>query len=138
MKSEKLAHRKFIQDSEFETKKVFEQGNIEERENIKNIETRLRMTRLYKKQMENIDERENIKNIETRLRMTQLDVKQMTRSENSSTRSKKLKPKVNLDPDPSSSDLLDSSSSDLAPKRKEVKKEKKCRKHRKDNSSDPS
>ena len=42
--SEKLAYRKFIKDSEFETSKVFERENIEERENIKNIETRLRMT----------------------------------------------------------------------------------------------
>ena len=64
--SEKLAYRKFIKDSEFETSKVFERENIEDRKNIKNIETRLRMTR----------------------------------SENSSTRSKKHGPKVNLDPDP--------------------------------------
>ena len=64
------------------------------------------MTRLYDKQMENIEEYENIKNIETRLRMT--------RSENSSTRSKKHGPKVNLYPDPSSSDSSDSLSSDSA------------------------
>ena len=37
--SEKLAYRKFIKDSEFETRKVLEQENIE-RENIRNIETR--------------------------------------------------------------------------------------------------
>ena len=41
--SEKLAYRKFIEDSEFETRKVFERENIE-RENIGNIETRLEMT----------------------------------------------------------------------------------------------
>ena len=81
-KSEKLAYRKYIKDSEFETRKVFEQENIEERKNIKNIETLLRMT--------------------------WLDDKQMTWSENSSTHSKKHGPKVNLDPDPSSSDLSDS------------------------------
>ena len=80
--------------------------------------------------MENIEECENIKNIETRLRMT--------RSENSSTRSKKHGPKVKLDPDPSSPDSLDSSSSDSAPKRKKSKKKKKRRKHRKDDSPDPS
>ena len=74
--------------------------NIEESENTKNIETRLRMTQLDDKQMESIEERENIKNIETRLRMTRLDDKQMTQSENSSTRSKKHGPKVNLYPDP--------------------------------------
>ena len=62
----------------------------------------------------------------------------MTRSENSSTRSEKHKPKVNLDPDPSSSDSLDSLSSYSAPKRKKSKKKKKWRKHRKDDSSDPS
>ena len=44
--SEKLAYRKFIKDSEFETREVFERENIEERENIKNIETWLRMTQL--------------------------------------------------------------------------------------------
>ena len=64
-KSEKLAYRKFIKDSEFETRKVFEWDNIKERENIKNIETQLKMTQLDDKQMENIKERENIKNIET-------------------------------------------------------------------------
>ena len=74
------------------------------------------MTRLDDKRMENIEECENIKNIETRLRMT--------RSENSSTRSKKHGQKVNLEPDPSSSDSSDSSSSDLAPKRKKIKKKK--------------
>ena len=42
--SEKLAYRKFIKDSDFETSKVFERKNIEERENIEDIETRLRMT----------------------------------------------------------------------------------------------
>ena len=54
--SEKLAYRKFIKDSEFETRKIFERENIEERENINNIETRLRMTRLDDKRMENIEE----------------------------------------------------------------------------------
>ena len=49
--SEKLAYRKFIKDSEFETRKLFERENIEERKNIKNIETRLKMTPLDKNQM---------------------------------------------------------------------------------------
>ena len=119
--SEKLAYRKFIKDSEFETRKVLERENIKDRKNIKNIETRLRMTRLENKQMENIEERKNIKNIETRLRMTQ--------SENSSTCSKNNGPKVNLDPDPSSSDSSDLSSSDSSPKRRKSKKKKNRRKH---------
>ena len=48
--SEKLVFRKFIKDSEFETRKVFERENIE-RKNIRNIETRLKMTRLDINQM---------------------------------------------------------------------------------------
>ena len=109
-KSEKLAYRKFIKDSEFETRKLFERENIEERENIRNIETQLKMTRL--------------------------DDKQMTQSKNSSTCSENHRSKLNLDPDPSSSDSSDSSSLDSAPKRKKSKKKKKRRKHRKDDSSD--
>ena len=50
-KSEKLAYHKFIKDSEFETRKVFERENIEDRKNIRNIETRLKMTRLDDKHM---------------------------------------------------------------------------------------
>ena len=52
--SEKLVYHKFIKDSEFETREVFERENIE-----------------------------NIGNIETRLETTQLDENQMTRSVNS-------------------------------------------------------
>ena len=51
-------------------------------------------------------ERENIENIGTRLD------DQMTRSVDSSKRSKKHAPEVNLDPDPSSSDSSDLSSSE--------------------------
>ena len=81
--------------------------------------------------MKNIEERKNIKDIETRLKMT--------RSEHTSTSNcEKHGPKVNSEPDPSSSDSSDSSSSDLAPKRKKSKKKRKRRKHRKDDSSDPS
>ena len=71
--SDKLAYRKFVKDSEFETREVFEREN---------------------------SERKNIDNIGTRLETTRLD-DQMNRSENSSTRSEKHEPKVNLDPDPS-------------------------------------
>ena len=46
--SEKLAYRKFIKDSEIETREVFERENIE---NIGNIETRLETTRLDENQM---------------------------------------------------------------------------------------
>ena len=50
-KSENLAYRKFIKDLEFETRKLFERENIREREYIRNIETRLKMTQLDDKQM---------------------------------------------------------------------------------------
>ena len=62
----------------------------------------------------------------------------MNQSVNGSKRSKNHEPRVNLDPDLSSSDSSDSSSSDSAHKRKLSKKKKKRRKHRKDDSSDPS
>ena len=83
------------------------------------------MTRIDEQKMKNIEECKNIKNIETRLRMT--------RSENSSTSNcENHRPKVNIDPDPSSSDSSDSLSSDSAPKIKKIKKKRKRRKHRKD------
>ena len=69
--SEKLAYLKFIKNLEFETTKVFERENME---------------------------RENIRNIETQLEMTRLDEDQMTRSVSSPKRSEKHEPKVNLDP----------------------------------------
>ena len=57
--SEKLAFSKYIKDLDFETIKMFDQENIE-RENIKEVETRLSMTRIDEQKMENIEERENI------------------------------------------------------------------------------
>ena len=102
---------------DFETSKVLERENIE-RENIKDIETRLRMTRIDEHKMKNVDDRENINDIETRL--------EMTRSEHSSTSNcEKHGLKVNSEPDPSSSDSSYSlSSSDSAPKRMKSKKKK--------------
>ena len=116
---------------DFETIKMLEREHIE-RGNIKEIETRLSMTRIDKQKMENIEERENIDDIPTQI--------EMIRSEQSSTsKCKKHGPKVNSKPDPSPSDSSDlSSSSDSAHKRKKSKKKKTRRKHRKDDSSDPS
>ena len=48
----------------------------------------------------------------------------MNQSVDSSKRSEKHKPEVNLDPDPLSSDSSDSSSSDSAPKKKKKEEEK--------------
>ena len=47
--SEKLAYRKFIKDSEFETREVFE------RENIENIGTQLETTRLDDQMTRSVD-----------------------------------------------------------------------------------
>ena len=59
-----------------------------ERENIKEIETRLSMTRIDEQKMENIEERENIDDIPTQI--------EMIRSEHSSTSEcEKHGPKVN-------------------------------------------
>ena len=68
--SEKLAFRKYIKDLDFETSKILQLENIE-RENIKEIETRLSMTRIDEQKME------NIKEIETRLSMTRIDEQKM-------------------------------------------------------------
>ena len=74
--SEKLSYRKYIGDSEFETREVFEREMLNQ----------------------------NIENIGTRLETTRLDENQMTRSVDSLKRSKKHEPEMNLDPEPSSSD----------------------------------
>ena len=92
MSSEKLAYCKFIKDSEFETRKVFE--------------------------------RENIKNIRTRLETNRQDENQMPRSVDSSKLSKKHKPGVNLDPEPSSSDSSESSASDSRARERSAQRRK--------------
>ena len=101
--SEKLAFRKYIKHFDFETIKMLEREH-KERENIKEIETRLSMTRIDEQKMKNIKERENIDDILNRI--------EMIRSEHSSTsKCKKHGPKVNSEPDPPPSDSSDSSSS---------------------------
>ena len=84
--SEKIAYRKHIRYSKFETREVLERETTNK----------------------------NIENIGTRLDKTRLDKNQMTRSVDSLKHSENHKPEVNLDPDPSSSDSLESSSSDLS------------------------
>ena len=69
---------------------------------------------------------------------TRLDNNQMTRSTDSSKRSKTYKLGSNPDPEPSSSDSSESSSLDSRARGKKRTKKKKCRKHRKDELSDPS
>ena len=115
--SEKLVFSKYHKELDFETIKMLEREH-KERENIKEIDTRLRMTRLDEQKMKNIEERKNIDDIPTQI--------EMIRSEHSST-SKCVKhvPKVDSDPDPPPSDLsYSSSSSDLKRKRNKSKKKK--------------
>ena len=66
--SEKLEFRKYIKDLDFETIKMLEREH-KERENIKEIETRLSMTRIDEQKMENIKESKNIDDIPTRIEM---------------------------------------------------------------------
>ena len=61
---------------DFETIKILQREH-KERENIKEIETRLEMTRIDKQKIKNIEERENIDDIPTRI--------EIIRSEHSST-----------------------------------------------------
>ena len=74
--SERLSYCKYLKDLEFETSKMLERENIE-KENIKDIDTRLSMTQIDKQNMDNIEKRENIDDIPTPI--------EMTRSEHSST-----------------------------------------------------
>ena len=100
--SEKLSFRKYLKDLDFETIKILEQEH-KERENIKEIETQLSMTRIDEQKMKNIEECETIDDIPTQI--------EMIRSEHSSTsKCAKHGPKVNSDPDPPPSDSSDSSS----------------------------
>ena len=108
---------------------MLEQYHIAQ-ENMDNIVTRLRKTRIDEQKMK-MEERETIDDIPTRI--------EMIRSEPISTsKYKKHESKVKSDPDPPPSDSSDSSSSDSEHKRKKRKDKKKCCKHRKYDSSDPS
>ena len=69
---------------------------------------------------------------------TRLDNNKLTRSTDSSKHEETYEPEVNPDHEPSSSDSLDTSSSDSRAKKNKSTKKKKRRKHRKDDSSYPS
>ena len=97
--SETTAYRNQIKNSEIETREVFER----ETSSPENIQQTLPM------------------NIETRLENNQL-----TRSTDSSKHEEMHEPEVNLDPEPSSSDLLETSSLDSRAKKKKSKKKKKA------------
>ena len=82
--SKNIAYCKHIRDLEFETRDFLERETLNK----------------------------NIENIVTRLDKTRLDDNQMTRSMDSLKRSEKHKQEVKMDPEPPSSDSLESSSSD--------------------------
>ena len=69
---------------------------------------------------------------------TWIDNNQRTRSTDNSKYEETYKPEVNPDPEPSSSDLLETSSLDPRAKERKITKNKKRRKHWKGDSSDPS
>ena len=70
--------------------------------------------------------------------VTQLDNNQLTQSTDSSKHEETYEPEVNPDPEPSSSNSLETLSSDSRAKKKKITKKKKRCKHQKDYSSDPS
>ena len=105
--SKTTAYRNHIKNSEIETREVFEQ----ETSSPENIQHTLPM---------------NI--------VTRLDNNQLTQSTDSSKHEETHEPEVNPDPEPSSYDLLETSSSDSRAKKKKITKNKKRRKHRKDES----
>ena len=64
--SEKLSLSKYLKDLDFETIKILEQEH-KEQENIKEIDTRLSMTRIDEQKIINIEERKNIHDVPTRI-----------------------------------------------------------------------
>ena len=64
--SEKLAFRKYLKELDFETIKMLEQEH-KERKNIKEIETRLSMTRIDEHKMKNIKDPKIIDDIQTQI-----------------------------------------------------------------------
>ena len=71
--------------------------------------------------------------------VTPLHENPLTRSTDGPKNEERHKPEVNLDPEPSSSDLSSkTSSSESIPKKKKHNMNKECRKHHKDDLSDPS
>ena len=109
--SETKAYRNHINNSEIETREIFER----ETSCPENIQRTLPM---------------NI--------VTWLDNNKLTQSTDSSNHGETNELEVNPDQEPSSSDLLETASSESREKKKKIKKKKKRRKHRKDDSSDPS
>ena len=65
--NEKLSFRKYLKELDVETIKILQRDH-ESRENMKEIETRLSMTRIYKQKMRT-KERETIDDIPTRIEM---------------------------------------------------------------------
>ena len=65
--SEKLSFSKYLKDFDFETIKMLERDH-REWENMKEIETRLSMTRIEEQKMK-IEERETIDDVPTRIKM---------------------------------------------------------------------
>ena len=113
--NEKLAFRKYLNELDFETITILQRDH-RARENMKEIETRLKMTRIDEQKMK-IKERETIDDIPTRIEMIRSEPIddtttriEMIQSEPISTSDfEKHELKVKSDPDPPPSDSSDSS-----------------------------
>ena len=66
--NEKLSFRKYLKELDFETIKMLQRDH-KARENMKEIETRISMTRIDEQKMENIEEHKTIDDITTRIEM---------------------------------------------------------------------
>ena len=122
--NKKLAFSKYFNELDFETIKIL-QRDRRARENMKEIETQLKMTLINEQKVE---EHKTIDNIPTRIEMIRsehiYDIPtriEMIQSEPISTSEcKRHESKVKSDPDPPPSDSSDSSSSDSENKKKET------------------
>ena len=102
--NDKLAFRKYLNELDLETIQMFERDH-RARENMENIVTRLRKTRIDEQKME---ERETVDDIPTRIETIQSEPISDTLTQIETIH----EPKVTSDPDPPPSNLSDSSSSD--------------------------
>ena len=128
--SEKLAYHKFIKDSEFETREVFEQ------ENIKNIETRLETTCIDDQMTRSVDSSKCSKNHKPEVNLDpdllssdssdSLSSDSAPKKKKSKKKKKRCKHQKDGSSDPSLSD--DSDSSDDSHYRRKRRKDKKHQK----------
>ena len=130
--NEKLVFRKYLNELDFETIQILQRDH-RARENMKNIETRLKMTWLDEQKMK-MKERETIDDIPTQIETIRSEpisdiptrIEIILSEPISTSDCENNEPKVNPDQDPPPSDSSDPSSSDSEHKRKKRKDKKKA------------